>query len=209
MIKTTPSRYPHRGVQSKEVVYNIIDKGLYCTVAFIRDQIPHQIPTGFCRVKDQLYIHASNKSGFINGIINQKVSFSITHLDGLVLAPTAFDHSFNYHSVIGFCTAKEIIDEKKKLSILTTFTERYIAGRIADVGVPKSDEVAATKIIALSLDNAGAKIREGGVGSKKLSTDMPWSGIIPIVQSYGTPQIDNDMKGKLLPNYIKNLIIPQ
>ena len=204
-INTRPSRYPSRGTEEKETLYQIIDEGLFCTVAFVREQVPFQIPTGFCRVNDELFIHASAKSTFINDIIGQQVSYSITHMDALVLAPTAFDHSFNYRSVIGFSVAEEVEGMENKRKFFNLFTDRYVPGRIADVGEPTDDQVSITKIIRLSLKNAAAKVRVGDV-NVKMGTEAAWCGVIPVHTAYGTPEKDHQLPSTLeLPAYIKAL----
>ncbi|SNS85417.1 hypothetical protein SAMN05421640_1533 [Ekhidna lutea] len=206
MAKTKPSRYPSRGTEDKKTLHQIIDEGLFCTIAFVRDGVPHQIPTGYARVDDDIYIHASAKSHFIQGIIGQTVSFSVTHLDALILSPTAFDHSFNYRSVIGFSKVEEITDPAEKLKFFNLFTDRYIPGRIEDVGVPTNEEVSITKIARLSLNNAAAKVRTGDV-NVKMEKDAPWCGVIPLEWKYSAPQIDNQLdRRRELPNYIKKLI---
>ena len=171
----------------------------------MRDGVPHQIPTGFVRVDDDLYIHASAKSRFIESIIDQQVSFSITHLDALVLAPTAFDHSFNYRSVIGFSKVVELIDLEEKRKFFNLFTDRYVPGRIADIGAPTEEQIQITKIARLSLDNAAAKVREGDT-NVRMNKDSAWCGIIPVKQKYGEPQIDRQLPSdKKLPNYLKEM----
>ncbi|WP_421765078.1 pyridoxamine 5'-phosphate oxidase family protein [Ekhidna sp.] len=205
MSNTKPSRYPSRGTEDKKTLHQIIDEGLFCTVAFMREGIPHQIPTGFARIENDIYIHASSKSRFIEGIIGQQVSFSITHLDALVLSPTAFDHSFNYRSVIGFSEVEEITDPKEKLKFFNLFTDRYIPGRIDDIGEPTEEQVNITKIARLSLDNAAAKIRVGDV-NVKMESGAPWCGIIPLEQKYGSPQMDEQLSERKLPDYLKDLV---
>ncbi len=205
MVKTTPSRYPSRGTDDKATMYQIIDEGLFCTIAFVRDGRAHQIPTGFCRVKDELYIHASAKSGFMDAIIEQEVSFSVTHMDGLVLSPSAFDSSFNYRSVIGFARAIELTNPGEKLKFFNLFTERYCPGRIADVGEPTPEQVSITKIVRLSLDNAAAKVRTGDV-NMNMKNETSWCGVIPIETKYGSPQKDGQLPENLeLPSYIQKL----
>ncbi len=206
MASTIPSRYPSRSSVDKKILYQIIDEGLFCTIAFNRDGVPHQIPTGFARVDDYIYIHASTKSSFIDSIIGQKISFSITHLDALVLAPTAFDHSFNYRSVIGFAEVEEVMEPSEKLYFFNLFTDRYIPNRIADIGEPTFDQVAITKIAKLSLKNAAAKVRAGDV-NVSMRPDAPWCGVIPIEKSYGKPEMDHQLDAqRQLPDYIKDLI---
>lgn len=205
MVKTTPSRYPSRGTEDQTTMYQIIDEGLFCTVAFVREGRAHQIPTGFCRVDNELYIHASAKSGFMDAIIEQEVSFSITHMDGLVLSPTAFDSSFNYRSVVGFSKATELTDPQEKLKFFILFTERYCKGRIADVGEPTPEQVSITKIVRLSLDNAAAKVRKGDV-NMNMKKETSWCGVIPVETKYGTPLKDSQLPDTLeLPLYIEKL----
>lgn len=188
------------------ILHQIIDEGLFCTIAFNRDGISHQIPTGFCRVGDYIYVHASSKSRFMEAIIDKEVSFSITLLDALVLSPTAFDHSFNYRSVIGFAKAEEILEPSEKLKLFNLFTDRYIPNRIADIGEPTVDQVKITKMVKLSLNNAAAKVRAGDVNMKLKESD-PWCGIIPLNQSYGAPEVDKQLKnGRELPQYISDLV---
>ncbi|MCP4458733.1 MAG: pyridoxamine 5'-phosphate oxidase family protein [Cytophagales bacterium] len=201
-----PSRYPSRASEDKELIYSVLDAGLFCTIAFNLEGVPHQIPTGYCRINDELFIHGSAKSHFIDSIIGQTVSFSVSLVDDLILAPTAFDHSFNYRSVIGFSEGVEVVDEKAKMEFLRVFTDRYIPGRMEDVGDPSSDEVKITKVIQFSLDKVAVKIREGDVGIKNLQTDK-WTGVIPVIHKYGKPQIDPQMENQVeLPDYIKNIL---
>ena len=206
MTNTKPSRYPSRGTTDIKTLHQIVDEGLFCTIAFNREGIPHQIPTGFARVDNDIYIHASAKSHFINGIIGEVVSYSVTHLDALILSPTAFDHSFNYRSVVGFSKAIEITDPSEKLKFFKLFTDRYIPGRIADVGEPTDEQISITKILKLSLDNAAAKTREGDV-NVKIKADAAWCGVIPIRRHYGEPEIDHQLNSnKSLPSYLADLI---
>lgn len=205
MANTTPSRYPSRSTEDKKTLYQIIDEGLFCNIAFVREGIPHQIPTGFARIEDDIYIHASAKSRFMDSIIDQTVSFSITHMDALVLAPTAFDHSFNYRSVIGFSDVTEIKDTEDKRKFFNLFTDRYVPGRIADIGEPTDDQISITKIAKLSLNNAAAKIRVGDV-NVKMDKNESWCGIIPVRQCFGAPEIDHQLDDdRETPEYIKKI----
>lgn len=206
MQNTTPSRYPSRGTADRDTMYEILDQGLFCTVSFLRDGVPHQIPTGYCRVGNEIFIHASSKSHFMDTIVGQRVSFSVTHMDALVLAPTAFDSSFNYRSVIGFADGIEITDPDEKVKFFNLFTDRYIPGRIADVGEPTPQQASITRIARLSLENAAAKVRVGDV-NMKLEKNGSWCGVIPFESSYGEPEKDVQLSEEVkLPEYIKKLI---
>ncbi|MEP5610765.1 MAG: pyridoxamine 5'-phosphate oxidase family protein [Cyclobacteriaceae bacterium] len=206
MVNTKPSRYPSRGTDEKDTIYEIIDQGVFCTIAFVRDGLAHQIPTGYCRVGDDIYIHASAKSRFMDAIIDQEVSFSITHMDALVLSPTAFDSSFNYRSVISFAKGVELTEPEEKLKFFKLFTERYCPGRIADVGDPTADQVSITKIVRLSLANAAAKVRAGDV-NMNMKEETSWCGVIPFEIKYGQPEKDMQLPDSLeLPSYIATLV---
>jgi len=202
-----PSRYPSRASEDQSIIREVLDAGLFCTVAFVRDGLAHQIPTGYCHDDQFLYIHAAAKSGFLDSIVGQTVSFSVTLMDGIVLSFSAFDSSFNYRSVVGFAEAVEVSDPKEKLEMFKVFTDRYIPGRIADVGDPTSEQVSITRIMKLSLEHAAVKLRRGDVNVAHLDKYDKWCGVIPVKQMYGHPEIDNQIKGKVeLPDYIRELI---
>ena len=142
----------------------------------------------------------------MNAIIDKEVSFSVTLLDALVLAPTAFDHSFNYRSVIGFAKAQEVTELSEKHELFKLFTDRYIPNRIADIGEPTEEQVQITKMVRLSLSNAASKMRVGDVNMRLEDSD-PWCGLIPLDQSYGSPMINSQLaKDRELPKYISDLI---
>jgi nitroimidazol reductase NimA-like FMN-containing flavoprotein (pyridoxamine 5'-phosphate oxidase superfamily) len=201
----TPSRYPSRASRDTTAINAVLDAGLFCTVAFVRDGLPHQIPTGYCRVGDEIFVHGSIKSHFMDSILGSKVSFSVTLMDGLVLSDTAFDHSFNYRSVIGFSEAREVTDFDEKMKVFCEFTDRYIPGRIADIGRPTEDQVAITRIARLTLDECAVKTREGDTGLTKQTGK--WVGVIPVSQQYGEPEPDQINNGLVsLPDYISELL---
>lgn len=135
------------------------------------------------------------------------MSFSVTLMDGIVLSHSAFDSSFNYRSVVGFAVAEEVSDPAEKLEMFKVFTDRYVPGRIADVGDPLPEQVAITRIMKLSLDHAAVKLRRGDVNVAHLDKYDKWCGVVPVRQSYGHPEIDNQIKGKVeLPDYIAKLV---
>lgn len=103
-----PSRYPNRSSENKSLIYEILDEGHFCTVAYVKNGRPYQIPTGYCRIEDEVWIHGSSKSNFLSDILQTgEVCISVMLFDGLVLAPTAFNHSVNYRSVIAFSQPEE------------------------------------------------------------------------------------------------------
>ena len=114
--KTEITRLAKRGTYDKETVYAILDEALFCTLAYVRNNQPFQIPTGFCRIDDKLYVHGSVGSSYMRELAEKKlpVCISVTHLDGLVLARSAFHHSVNYRSVVLFSVA-EVVDQSGRI----------------------------------------------------------------------------------------------
>jgi uncharacterized protein len=205
-INLKPSRYPSRATEDQAVIRQVLDDGLFCTIAFNREGVPHQIPTGYCHDEKYLYIHAGAKSAFIDVIIGQMVSFSVTHMDGIVLSHSAFDSSFNYRSVIGFAVAEEITDPAQKLDFFKKFTDRYVPGRIADVGDPTLEQVSITRLVRFSLEKAAVKMRSGDVNVSHLEKFGKWCGVIPVQQTFGTPIPDQQIEGIVeLPDYIRRM----
>jgi len=133
--RTTITRLAKRGMYDKETVYSILDEALFCTLAYAGENGPFQIPTGFCRVDDKIYIHGSVGSFYMREIITKKLTVSIgaTLIDGIVLARSAFHHSVNYRSVVVFGIPELVSDEHELYKALETFTEKMCPGRWNDI----------------------------------------------------------------------------
>jgi nitroimidazol reductase NimA-like FMN-containing flavoprotein (pyridoxamine 5'-phosphate oxidase superfamily) len=203
-----PSRYPSRSTDDLQEIYQVLDESRFCTLAYVQDGKPMQIPTGFCRIGDKLYVHASSKSHFLDGLIEADlVSFSIMIFDALVLAATAFDHSVNYRSVILHSKAIEIHDVDLKTKVLAVFTDTYIPGRMNDLPAITAEELSVTRVAALDINSAILKRRAGGVGGDNAGSKV-WCGIVPSAITYGTPLVDSALDDNiLLPDYLKNFKI--
>src|SRR6185503_18099589 len=159
--RTTLKRLPARGVYDRALVYQILDEGFICHVGFAVEGRPYVIPTGYARANDKLYIHGSQASRMLRTLKSGiDVCVSVTLLDGLVLARSAFNHSMNYRSVVVFGEAV-VVDEAEKLAALLAFSEHVIAGRWADVRQPTEQELKATTVLALPLKEVSAKVRSG------------------------------------------------
>ncbi len=156
--KTEITRLPKRGVYEKDVIYSILDEVLFCTLAYSRDGQPFQIPTGFCRIDDVLYVHGSVGSFYMRELASKKlpVCISITSIDGLVLA-----RSVNYRSVVIFGEPEVVTDKETLYRVLEVFTEKMCPGRWADVRKPNDGEWKATMVLAFKIDEASAKVRTG------------------------------------------------
>ncbi len=199
------SRYPNRISREADKINAVLEEARFCTIAYIKDELPLQIPTGFCRIGDKLYIHGSSKSHFLKSLIDAgEVSLSVMLYDGLILAPTAFNHSVNYRSVILFSKVTAITNSEEKRIILEVFTDKYIPGRMADLKSPSEDELSITDVLELDTSKASLKQRQGGVGVDTSIEDM-WCGVIPVNLTHGTPEKDPMSKEAIeLPDYLIN-----
>jgi nitroimidazol reductase NimA-like FMN-containing flavoprotein (pyridoxamine 5'-phosphate oxidase superfamily) len=205
--KTKITRLPKRGVYDKETIYAILDEALFCTVAFAHAGQPFQIPTGFVRIDDILYIHGSVGSHYMRVLASQKVPVSIgaTLIDGLVLARSAFHHSVNYRSVVVFSTGHVVNDAQQQDNILQAFTEKICPGRWQDVRKPTAGEWKATMVMAFPMEEASAKVRTGPPKDDEEDYGMNvWAGVVPLALRREAPVTDPDLKkGVPLPDYLK------
>jgi uncharacterized protein len=205
--RTTITRLPKRGVYDKEIVYNILDEALLCTLAFVREGEPFQIPTGFCRIDDYLYIHGSVGSFYMRELAEKKSStcISITHIDGLVLARSAFHHSVNYRSVVIFSKPEKVETKSEIYKALEIFTNKMQPGRWDDVRQPTEGEWKATMVLKFKIEETSAKIRTGAPkdDEEDYALDI-WAGVVPLVIERKIAIADPDLKsGVALPDYLK------
>jgi hypothetical protein len=203
---TTLKRLPARGVYDRELVYQILDEGFICHVGFAAGGQPFVIPTGYARAEDRLFIHGSQASRMLRTLkTGIDVCVTITLLDGLVLARSAFHHSMNYRSVVVFGRASIIDDPEEKLRALRAFSEHVIPGRWDDVRGPNGDELKATIVLSLPLDEVSAKVRSGPPLDEIEDYELPvWAGLIPLRLTGGAPIADPRMKeGVELPSYVR------
>jgi nitroimidazol reductase NimA-like FMN-containing flavoprotein (pyridoxamine 5'-phosphate oxidase superfamily) len=205
--KTEITRLPKRGVYDKDVVYSILDEALVCTVAYVNDGQPFQIPTGFCRMEDKLYIHGSVGSFYMRQLAekNLPVCISTTLLDGLVLARAAFHHSVNYRSVVLFSKAELVTDQDELYKALEVFTNKVQPGRWDDVRQPNNGEWKATMTLSFNIEEVSAKVRTGGPKDDEEDYSLPiWAGVVPLQTTRLTPVTDELLKeGISLPSYLK------
>ena len=205
--RTTITRLPKRGVYEKETVFAILDEALVCTVAFVLNGQPFQIPTGFCRKDDTLYIHGSVGSFYMRELAANKlpVCVSVTHIDGLVLARSAFHHSVNYRSVVLFSHAEKVEDKKELYEVLEIFTNKMQPGRWDDIRQPNDGEWKATMVLKFKIEDASAKVRTGGPIDDEEDYDMDtWAGVVPLKIERQPVINDTRLKaGVSLPSYLR------
>lgn len=203
--RTTLKRLPARGLYDRELVYTILDEGLICHVGFAIESRPFVIPTGYARVQDQLYIHGSQASRMLRTLQRGvDTCVTVTLLDGLVLARSAFHHSMNYRSVVVFGKAMLVDDVDEKLSALRAFSEHMIPGRWDDARKPTEPELKATAVLSVPLEEASAKVRTGPALDDEEDYELPiWAGVIPVSLLAGPPIPDPRLKPESkVPDYV-------
>jgi nitroimidazol reductase NimA-like FMN-containing flavoprotein (pyridoxamine 5'-phosphate oxidase superfamily) len=187
-----PSRLPKRAQYDQETIYSILDEALYCTVSYVSDGRPFSIPTAFVRHGNKIYIHGSVGSHFIREIEKGiPVCISITLIDALVVARSAFHHSVNYRSVVLFAKAEKIEDPGDKKDAFEWLTNKMVPGSWDYLRPVRESEISKTTALAFSLDEASAKIRTGMPVDDEEDLDLPiWSGIIPLQSARLKPVAD-------------------
>lgn len=187
--RTTVRRLPARGVYDRKLVYQILDEGFICHVGFAVEGRPIVIPTGYARIEDQLYVHGSQASRMLRTLKSGvDACVTITLVDGLVLARSAFNHSMNYRSVVVFGRATLVEDADEKLAALRAFSEHVIPGRWDDVRLPTDGELKATSVLTLPLEEVSAKVRTGPPLDDETDYELTvWAGVIPLRLVAGDP----------------------
>jgi uncharacterized protein len=205
--RTTLKRLPQRGTYEREDIYNILDEGLVCHVGFIGDGQPFVIPTAYGRAGDRLYLHGSKASRMMK--LLQKgveVCVTVTLLDGLVLARSAFHHSLNYRSVVIFGKASAVEDPAEKYEALRCFTEHIMRGRWSEVRPPTGSELNRTTVLSLPLTEASAKVRTGPPVDDEEDYQLPvWAGVLPLKTVAGELARDPRLQDEIEPAaYLQN-----
>ncbi|MEV7569976.1 pyridoxamine 5'-phosphate oxidase family protein [Streptomyces tanashiensis] len=211
--RTVPTRSRQRASYDKELVHSILDEAYVCHLGFVRDGAPVVLPTLFGRVGERLYVHGSTGSrplraaGDGTSAPGLPVCLTVTHVDGLVLARSAFHHSLNYRSVVVHGTAHQVTDPEELRTALDALVDHVVPGRSADSRPGNAKELAATAVIRLDLDEVSAKVRTGGPNDDPEDLALPyWSGVIPVQGGYGTPVPADDLDPSVvLPGYLAAL----
>ena len=204
--RTTLKRLPKRGSFERETVYGILDEGFVCHVGFVVEGQPFVIPTAYGRKGDVLYIHGARASRMQKALAaGADVCVTVTLVDGLVLARSAFHHSINYRSVVVFGRPRVVESEEEKSAALEAFTEHVMPGRWADVRWPNAQELAATTVLAIRLSEASAKVRTGPPVDDEEDYALPvWAGVLPLGVEPGAPEADPRLPaGTPVPGYVE------
>lgn len=195
--RTTVRRLPKRGIYDQAEICSILDRGFICHVGFVVDGQPYVIPTGYARAGDTLYIHGSAASRMLRtageGV---DLCVTVTLVDGFVLARSVFHHSMNYRSVVVLGKARSVESDEEKRIALRAFTNHIVAGRWEEARQPTGQELKATRVLALPIEEASAKVRTGPPLDDEEDYAVPvWAGVVPVALHAGAPLPD----ARLLP----------
>ncbi|HEV2463488.1 MAG TPA: pyridoxamine 5'-phosphate oxidase family protein [Acidobacteriaceae bacterium] len=200
------SRLPKRADYSQKTIYGILDAAFLCHVGFVVDGQPYVIPTGYGRAGDTLYLHGSAASRMLRTLAEGvDVCATVTLLDGIVLARSAFHHSMNYRSVVILGRAVPVEGDEEKTAALRAISEHIVRGRWADIRKPTPQELRATAVLALPIEEASAKIRAGPPLDEQEDYALDvWAGILPLAMKTGDPVEDTPQSGRMrtVPDYV-------
>jgi nitroimidazol reductase NimA-like FMN-containing flavoprotein (pyridoxamine 5'-phosphate oxidase superfamily) len=203
--RTTLRRKPERGSHDRQVIEQILDEAIFCHVGFVVDGQPYVIPTLHARVGSSLYLHGAKGNRMLRHLADGSAAcVTVTLLDGLVLARSARRHSVNYRSVVVLGTAAEVTEPREKLAVLEAVVEHVVPGRWRDVRVPSEQELAATRVLRLSIDEASAKVRSGPPLDDEADLGLGcWAGEVPLGLAAEKPIADPRLRDPALapPSY--------
>jgi nitroimidazol reductase NimA-like FMN-containing flavoprotein (pyridoxamine 5'-phosphate oxidase superfamily) len=199
--RTTLKRLPQRGAFDRESINQILDEGFICHVGFAVDGQPYVIPTGYARAGDRLFIHGSQASRMLRTLGQGiEVCLTVTLIDGLVLARSAFHHSMNYRSVVVFGRAVAVDEREEKLAALRVLSDHMIPGRWDDAREPNERELQLTTVLSLPLAEASAKVRTGPPLDDEEDYELSvWAGVIPLRLVANAPIPDPRLPARIDP----------
>ncbi|MFZ0431132.1 MAG: pyridoxamine 5'-phosphate oxidase family protein [Candidatus Acidiferrales bacterium] len=199
--RTKVQRLPARGVYDREQVHKILDDGFVCHVGFVVNGQPMVIPTNYARVGEKVYLHGSSASRMLRTLSEGvQVCVTVTLVDGLVLARSAFHHSVNYRSAVILGRATLVESPQEKRDALEAFTNHILAGRWDDVRVPTEQELKGTSVLVLPLEEVSAKVRSGPPKDDEEDYALSiWAGVLPLPVVPSAPIDDPRLNAGLVP----------
>ena len=206
--RTRVRRHPERAAYDPEVIDGILDQAWIAHVGFVSDGQPYVIPMSYVRLGRRVYFHGSaagrTPRALAGGI---SLCFTVMILDGLVLARSHFAHSMNYRSVVVLGGAEPVDDPTEKQAALEALIERFVPGRARETRAPSSQELKATSVLRLGLEEASAKIRSGPALDYEIDLSRAcWAGVIPLALHAGAPQPDPLLEATLPPPKLSLLL---
>lgn len=204
--RTTPTRLRERVGYDRAAVHAVLDEATLCHVGFVVDGRPVVLPQLHVRVGDDLYLHGSTGARALRTAADAglEVCVTVTLVDGLVLARSAFHHSVNYRSVVAQGRAALVRDDAEKTAVLEALVEAVVPGRAAGTRGPDRRELAATAVLRLPLREVSLKVRTGPPGDDPDDLDLPhWAGVLPLAVRRGTPVPAPELGGAPLPAHVR------
>jgi hypothetical protein len=190
--RTTVRRLGARGRYERSEIDAILDEAPFCHVGFLAEHGPVVIPTIHARDGSTLYLHGSPASAMLRSIEGADLCVTATILDGFVVARSAFHSSMNYRSVVVFGRGRAVTDEDEKARAMRAVTDHVVPGRWDELRGPTPKEIAATKIVAVELDEASAKVRTGPpVDDDDDLSSGTWGGVLPVGIAARAPEPDD------------------
>lgn len=199
-------RGPKRAAYDEKTIFEIADSHFLCHLGYVYEGSSIVIPTAYGRKGNTFFVHGSTKNRMINFLLNnERVSLTITHMDGIVLARSVFHHSFNYRSAVIFGKPRLVTDWDEKMEALELITENIIKGRWDEAREPNKKEMKATSVMAIEMTDASAKIRAEGANDEPEDADLDvWAGVLPMHVGIGAPIRNDDCKpGMETPESVK------
>ncbi len=199
--RTRIRRLHERGHYDRKTVYEILDAGLLCHVGYVIDGQPYVTPTAYWREGGTVYWHGSSASKMLRHQSGEvPVCFTVALLDGLVLARSGFHSSINYRSVMALGKARPVLDPERKLATLEAFSERLTPGRWDELKPASRQELKATTVMSLELDEVAAKVRTGPPKDDEEDLALPvWAGVVPVGTVIGRPEADPLLAPEIAP----------
>lgn len=199
-------RHRERAATDRAALLGVLAEGLVCHLGFVAAGCPVVLPTGYGVDADTLYLHGSVAARPLVETPGTQVCVTVTLLDGIVLARSAFHHSMNYRSAVVFGVPRLVTDPAEKLRALECITEHLAPGQWAATRQPTRKELAATAVLALSLEEASVKMRSGPpVDDAQDVAAGGWAGVLPITSRWGAPQTAPDVPAAVaVPAHVSN-----
>jgi len=207
--RTKLRRLPKRGFHDRETIDAILDEALICHLGFVHDGRPAVIPTLHARVGDEVFVHGSSASRMLRALATGvEACLTVTLVDGLVLARSAFHHSVNYRSVVLYGTATPVTEPEAKERALEAFTEKLVPGRWADVRWPSRKELKATAALSLPIAEGSAKVRTGPPIDDDEDYELDaWAGVVPMRTAMLPPEPDPLLRAGIpMPAHVRSLV---
>lgn len=200
-------RVPKRGAYDFETIHRVLDATLVATVSFVDGEQPCAIPMLFARKENSLFFHGATTSRLMKVLSSGcRLCVSVVMVDGLVMARSLFHHSMNYRSVVAFGQGKEIHDFDDKTQVIKIITDKVMPGRWNDARLPSDQEMKATSIVAVEIDSASAKIRDGGPIDDPADMELPfWAGTIDF-ETRASVSTDPESMIKNIPDYMNQYV---